>query len=303
MIAIFNEIGYNISNMLNIVVTPYSYNPIGERITKRIVKFLKNEQVEYSVYFSQSFDDLKDNVKQLVSFGESSFVVVGDDATISMVIGCLKDLNKAKLGIVPTSKNDDFARYLKISSNPFQAMKDILQNNIENVDLLLVNDEPVFNNVIVGASVEAFDAYNQYKFKNIFLKKYAMAKYGKNYHGIDLIFDGKSKSKKETVFELVVANGGFSKGKLVSPLSNVQDGLFNVNYTTISSKPQKANYLKLFSKGDHIYNENTKQLWLKTLKINNPDKKIKAMIDGKIYNVEELNISIIENGLKIYKKK
>ena len=58
----------------------------------------------------------------------------------------------------------------------------------------------------------------------------------------------------------------------------------------------------MFNKGEHIYDENTKQHWLKTLKITNPDKKIKALIDGKIYNLEEMNISIIENGLKIYKR-
>ena len=34
----------------------------------------------------------------------------------------------------------------------------------------------------------------------------------------------------------------------------------------------------------------------------NPEKKIKALIDGKIHNLEQLNISIIESGLKIYKK-
>ena len=289
--------------MLNIIVVPNTYNPIGERLAKKIVKYLKNEQVEYSVYFSQSFDDAKENVKQLISFGESEFVVVGDDVMISTVIGCFKDLNKVKLGIVPTSKNDDFARYLHISSNPIQAVKDILQNNLVLVDLLIVNDMPVLNNVVIGASVEAFHAYSQYKMQNIFSEKYAMEKYGKSFSGVDLIFDGKAKSKKETVFELVVANGGYSKGKPVSPLSNVQDGLFNVNYTTISTKQQKSHFIKTFNKGEHIYNENIKQLWLKTLKISNPENKIKALIDGKIHNLEALEISILEGGLKIYQKK
>lgn len=58
----------------------------------------------------------------------------------------------------------------------------------------------------------------------------------------------------------------------------------------------------MFNKGDHIYDDDTKQHWMNQLKITNPDKKIKALIDGKIHNFEELNISIIENGLKIYKK-
>lgn len=288
--------------MLNIIVSPSSYNSIGEKHVKKIVKYLKSEQVECSVYFSSTFDNLKDNMKELISFGENEFVVVGDDLVISTVISCVKDLNKVKIGIVPTGKNDDFASYLKISTSPIQAIKDILLKNIESVDLMIANDITVLNTIIIGASVEVFHMFNQYKLRNVITEKFATSKYGNNYPGIDLIFDNKSKSKKETVFELVVANGGFSKGKPVSPLSNLQDGLFNVNYTTVSGKPNKRKYIKMFNKGEHIYSEDTKQHWMTNLKISNPDKKIKALIDGKVYNLEELNISILENGLKIYKK-
>ena len=41
---------------------------------------------------------------------------------------------------------------------------------------------------------------------------------------------------------------------------------------------------------------------IKAVRSFNSEKKIKALIDGKIHNLEQLNISIIENGLKIYKK-
>ncbi|MBQ8615579.1 MAG: hypothetical protein IJ415_03325 [Clostridia bacterium] len=288
--------------MLNIIVAPYEENPNGEKYAKKIVKYLKVEQVEYSVYFSINYESVKENVKDLISCGENEFVIVGDDVMISTVISSIKDLNKAKIGIIPTSKNDDFASYLKISTNPIQAIKDILLKNIASVDLMIVNDLTVLNTVVVGASVEVFHMYNQYKMKNFISEKYATTKYGNNFSGIDLVFENKTKSKKETVFELVVANGGYSKGKPVSPLSNLQDGLFNVNYTTVSTKPSKKKYIKMFNNGEHIYDEDTKQHWMTNLKITNPDKKIKALIDGKIYNLEELNISILENGLKLYKR-
>lgn len=288
--------------MLNIIVAPYEHNSVAERYAKRIVKYLKNEQVEYSVYFSQTFENIKDNVKELISNGEHEFVVIGDDVILSTVMASVKDLSKVKIGIVPTSKHDDFASYLGISANPIQAIKDILLKNVANVDLMVVNDITVLNTVIIGASVEVYHQFNQYKMKNFFSEKYATNKYGNSYAGIDLTIENKNKSKKETVFEMVIANGGYSKGKPVSPLSNLQDGLFNVNYTVISNRPGKRKYIKMFNKGEHIYSEDTKQHWLDKLKITNQDKKIKALIDGKIYNLEELNISIIEGGLKIFKK-
>ena len=288
--------------MLNIIVAPKEYNSKAEKRAKKIVKYLKNEQAEYSVYFSQTFDSIKENVKELISFGESEFIVVGDDAVISTVLACFKDIHKVKIGIVPTGKNDDFARYLGISYKPSQAIKDILLKHIENVDVMLVNDMLVLNSVRIGAGVEIFYQYNQYKIKNFISEKIATAKYGNKFNGIELTIDNKTKAKKETFFELVVANGGYSKGKPVSPLSNLQDGLFNVNYSTVSSKSDKKKYIKLQNHGDHIYDNNTKQYWMTNLKITNPEKKIKTLIDGKIYNLEELNISLLENGLKIYKR-
>ena len=65
--------GYNI-NMLNLIVAPTNVCKKAERITKTIVKFLKREKVDYSVFFSTSLDDLADNVKKLSSSGETDFV-------------------------------------------------------------------------------------------------------------------------------------------------------------------------------------------------------------------------------------
>lgn len=287
--------------MLNIIVAPKEHNFVAERLTKRIVKYLKTEQVEYSVYFSLNFDNLKENVKELLTFGENEFVVVGDDVVISTVISCIKDLNKIKIGIVPTSKKDDFASYLGISFNPIQAIKNILAKNVSNVDIMIVNDIPVLNNIIIGASVEVFHQFSQYKMKNFISEKVATAKYGNNFSGIELSLETKGKTKKENIFELVVANGGLSKGKPVSPLSNMQDGLFNLTYSILTHKANKKKFIKKFNNGSHIYDEETKQHWLNNLKITNADKKIKAIIDGKIYNLEQLNISIVEGALKIYK--
>lgn len=291
--------------MLNIIVAPKDYNSRAENNTKKVVKYLKTQKVEYSVYFSRSLDNLKDNVKHLISLGETEFIIVGDDLIINSVITCFKDLSKIKLGIVPTSKKDDFSSYLGINVSPIQAIKTILNKNLESVDLLLINDTIALNSIIIGSSVEIFSAYSQYKLKNFISEKIATLKHGNSFAGIELILESKNsktnKSKKENIFELIVANGGHSQGKAVSPLANMQDGLFNLTYTTASHKASKKKFLKLLNKGNHIYDEDSKQSWLTNLKITNPDKKIKTLIDGQIFNFEELNISIIENGLKIYK--
>ena len=68
-------------------------------------------------------------------------------------------------------------------------------------------------------------------------------------------------------------------------------------------KNDRKKYLNLFRKGNQIYNEATQQFWINSLKLTNPDNKIKALVDGKIMRLEEMEIGIVEKGLKLLKKK
>ena len=65
--------------MLNLIVAPKKVDAKAEHYAKRIVKYLKAEKVEYSVYFSLSLEDITANVNELTMFGETEFVVIGND--------------------------------------------------------------------------------------------------------------------------------------------------------------------------------------------------------------------------------
>ena len=288
--------------MLNLIVAPKKVDAKAESYAKRIVKYLKAEKVEYSVYFSMSLEDITANVNELTMFGETEFVVIGNDVALNQFINSFKDLNKIKLGIVPTSGKDDFARYLELETSPILAIKEILKKKVQEIDFLLVNDQKVINNVIIGASVEIFEQYSQYSWQSFITEAFAEIKTKSKFSGIELTLQSKNnKARKENVYELVVANGGYSKGKRISPLSNVSDGLFNLIYSNANDKKTNIKAYNAYESGEHIYNENVKQFWLNNIKITNADNKIKALLDGRIFNFEKLEISVIENGLKLYK--
>lgn len=289
--------------MLNIIVAPYDVCDKGESYTKKIVSYLKSEKVEFSVYFSKTLDDVVTSVQEVLALGETEFVVVGNDIVLNKFLNAVKDVSKIKLGIVPTSRHDDFSEFLGISSNPIQAIKDILTKHIENIDYLILNDQIVLNNILVGASAEIFEVYNQYKMKNAFTQKLATMQYGDKFEGISLNLDYKSsKAKNENIFELSIANGGISRKNHINPLANVKDGLFNLNYATVLQKNERKKYLNLFKSGKQIYDNKTKQFWLNQIKITNEENHIKAIVDGTLQNLEELNVRVVEGGLKLYKK-
>ncbi len=269
IIALFDYFGYH-NIMLNLIVAPKKFDNKAESYAKRIVKYLKTEKVEYSVYFSMSLEDITANVNELTMFGETEFVVIGNDIALNQFINSFKELNKIKLGVVPTSGKDDFARYLELETSPIGAIKQILKKHIQEIDFLLVNEQKVINNVIIGASVEIFEQYSQYSWQSFITEVMAEMKTKSKFSGIELTLQSKNnRARKENIYELVVANGGYSKGKRISPLSNVSDGLFNLIYSNANDKKTNIKAYNAYESGEHIYNENVKQFWLNNIKITN----------------------------------
>ena len=287
--------------MLNLIVAPKCECANAESIAKRVVKFLKAEKIEYSVYFSNSLKDIKNSIDELISFGEQEYVVIGCCSVVNEVVNSFKDLAKIKIGIIPTSRRDDFARFLNLEVNPILAIKNILAKKVSEIDYLLVNNKRVVNNVVIGASVEIFELQSQLNMKNFVTETICENKMQKEYSGTNITIQQKTgKAKSVNVYEFVVANGGYSHGKLISPLSNVKDGLFNVVYTEQTGEKTDFKNLQKFNSGDHIYLEDVVQQWINNLKIGNPENKIKAIVDGRIETFDNLEISIVENGLKLY---
>lgn len=287
--------------MLNLLVAPSNYNPNGEKIAKKIVKFLKAENKEYSVYFFLNFEDFNAMAQELTAQMETEFAIVGDDLTLSNFLNNVRDISKIKLGIIPLTKHDDFANYIGIDPSPLEAIKTILNGKLQPVDFMAVNNQVVLNSVLVGASVELYEIYSQCKFKSALTKKLISLKNANKIEDVELVIDNKTnKPKTELVYELSVANGGLLNGKHINPLANVKDGLFNLCYSLGLEDGKKKSYILKFNSGEQIYSENAKQFWLTSVSIKKTEGDIKAMIDGDIKTYPELNISIVENGLKIY---
>ncbi|MCQ2565009.1 MAG: hypothetical protein MJ152_04055, partial [Clostridia bacterium] len=209
--------------MLNIISGPCAYDGHADATTKKLVKYLKSEKQEFSVYFSKTFEDFASTIAELTSNLETEFVVVGDDVVIHEFLNAVFDISKIKFGIVQSGAKNDFSTYLEIPSNPLASLKNILQKKVVGVDYLAVNNKLVLNNLVVGASAELFEIVNNYKIKNFATETYASIKYYNKFEGINLTIDTKTgKPKTETVFDLSIANGGLLHGKHISPLANVQ---------------------------------------------------------------------------------
>ena len=156
--------------MLNLIVAPLTECEKGENYCKRIVSYLKQQKVEYAVYFSPELKAIEQNAETLTKEGETDFVLIGNDAVLHAFLNSVKDITKVKLGLVPVG-DADFAQYLGINSNPLLAIQDILSGNQVDIDYIKLGNTIVINNIVIGASAEIYELYSQRKLKNALTRK------------------------------------------------------------------------------------------------------------------------------------
>lgn len=113
--------------MYYFIVNPGSRSGNGKIVWKEVEAILEQEQVEYRVYFTAYRYHATKLSKEITSGGEKlTLVTVGGDGTVNEVIDGIQDFDKVTFAYIPTGSSNDFARSLKLPSNPETALMNIL---------------------------------------------------------------------------------------------------------------------------------------------------------------------------------
>lgn len=286
--------------MLNLIVNPYAGKGRAKENIKKVSKYLKKQNVPYLVYFSEKPEDIEEFATNLVKSGEKEFVLVGGDGTVHKFINAIPDLSKVQIGIIPSGKNNNFAKAVVAEFNPVKAIQHIINNKIEKFDYITCGKIKICSSISLGFIENVKHALmRDGKKRNANLFDYI--KYIKKYKSLNLNFFGSElKEKNINVMECYICNGLNSGSTKASPLSNPQDGLTNIIcLTEKTNKSALSEYLSL-KKGKHIYNENNKQFWASEFSFTSNEMPVKAIIDGELYELDNLSIKTIEGGLNIY---
>lgn len=297
-IDFFDKFAYNGNNktMLNIIANHTAGGGLATNNIKAITKYLKKENVPYLVYFCEKETDVNAFVEELFKSGEKEFVLVGGDGTIHQFANAV-DLSKVSFGVVPSGYHNNFAKTLGLEFNPIKAIEKIIAGNVEHFDYLKCNDIKAVNYISMGCVEEIRHKLKDEKHKP---NGWDYLKNLNKCSPLELNISHKDiKEKKYMVNECYIANGKFKDRSKISPLSNMQDGLFNLIVVSNNGKRKLTDYLKI-KRGKHIYQEQNKTFWLETISITSPTSPIKAEIDGELYELDQLDISVVEGGLNVY---
>ena len=290
--------------MYNIIVNPTANNGKASKVIKKMSKYLKSQNVEFLVFFSETADDITTTTKKLCKDGEREFIVVGGDGTLNRFINGLVDPSKTHFGIVPAGKHNHFARYLGIPKKPVNAVKNILEHPTVKIDYLKCNEYRAINIVACGAIEVAENKFLNQSSDAKLSRRAILKNTLKTFDGIPFSIEADNLNQKNKLYaSCAICNGGFYGDNFyISPLSNMHDGLANlVTLEYSDNKKVKKDYI-IAKKGKHIYKDSSSNTWSSfvTIKSKQP---FSAMLDGEIHEFNELEINVIPKGLNIYTNK
>ncbi|MBQ0052357.1 MAG: diacylglycerol kinase family lipid kinase [Treponema sp.] len=137
---------------------------------KKIVRLLKEKNVEYKAHITQYQGHASEIARELSSGSETvNLIVIGGDGAVNEVVNGIADFSKIRLGLIPTGSGNDFSRGLKIPrKNPKKALEKILKSDgNQKIDLgrttvLSTGESKLFGissgyglNAIVGTSINS----------------------------------------------------------------------------------------------------------------------------------------------------
>ena len=118
------------NQVYHFIVNPNSRSGLGRKVWNEIEVVLKDQQINYQVYFTEYQRHATKIVESLTSDGlEHTLVILGGDGTISEVLTGIIHPEKITLGYIPIGSGNDFARGLGLPKEPRKALDMVLHSN------------------------------------------------------------------------------------------------------------------------------------------------------------------------------
>ncbi len=180
----------------------------------------------------------------------------GGDGTLNEIIKGAYKFNNVQIGCIPCGTGNDFVRSFG-DTQCFLDIEDNIDGTAVDIDLINVNDNISASITSVGLDAEV--AFGVKNYRRIPLVN------GKTAYHMSIIQQVLNKLGRSYKIELddeilegeflliAVCNGkAYGGGVMASPLSNVQDGILEINIVNKISRVKIASVISKYKKGEHL---------------------------------------------------
>jgi YegS/Rv2252/BmrU family lipid kinase len=226
-------------------------------------------------------------------------VAVGGDGTIGLIAGALRD-TPGRLAVIPAGRGNDFARVLKIPTDPADAARVALYGHERVVDVGDVDGETFVCIASLGFDSDANRIANGAKLINgnlVYLYAALRALVGWKHANFHVVVDGHPHDMRG--WSVAVANSkAYGGGMYLAPQAELDDGELDVVMVSESNKRTFLKDLPKVFKGAHT--SNPRVLMLRGQKVElSADRPFDIYADGDPIGRLPATVSISPRSLKV----
>jgi len=177
-----------------------------------------------SLHFTEYSGHGGELAKLAISQQATKIIVVGGDGTINEVASELIH-KQMPLGIIPIGSGNGLARHLNIPMDFKSALNMALHGENKVIDSLTWNSKPFFCTAGIGFDAYVAEEFSKTQHRGFWNYIKSTLRSSLTYVPIEIEINNQT----EYVFSLSIANANqFGNNAYISPLSNIQDALFEV---------------------------------------------------------------------------
>jgi YegS/Rv2252/BmrU family lipid kinase len=259
---------------------------------------LEQRGAEYRMSTPSGRDAARTVAREAAERGET-VVAVGGDGTIGLIAGALRD-TPGRLAVIPAGRGNDFARVMKIPTDPAAAALVALDGHEKVVDVGDVDGETFVCIASLGFDSDANRIANEAKLVKgnlVYLYAALRALVGWKHANFHVVVDGQAHDIRG--WSVAVANSqAYGGGMYVAPDAELDDGMFDV---VMGSESSKLTFLRDISKvfnGTHASLSYVKTVRGATVEIS-ADRPFDVYADGDPIGSLPATVSISPRSLKV----
>lgn len=287
-------------NKVKFIYNPYS----GEgAILKDIDKIIDMHQKEgYTVvpYRIQKGIDVVNALDEIDEFYKY-ILIAGGDGTIDTVVNAMKNKGiELPIAVLPVGTANDFAKFLGMTNNIKDSVKQILNSKPVKVDLGHVNDKYFVNVLSTGLFTDVSQKTDT-TLKNT-LGKFAYYIKGieqlPNFRGLNVKITANGEVYDSPMYLMLVFNGQTAGGFKIALDAKMDDGLLDVLILKSCHIPEFIHVFFKFMMGEHTDDPRVEYIKAEEILIETTED-IVTDIDGEKGPDFPLRVSCIKGGIEV----
>tara|TARA_Y100000385_G_scaffold288883_1_gene356696 strand:- start:394 stop:1260 length:867 start_codon:yes stop_codon:yes gene_type:complete len=279
---------------IRFIINPVSGTGKQQGIENHINNHIKHD---FEIVYTKSAGDATMLSKSAISDGFDIVVAVGGDGTVNE---CVKSLIKSNtaLGVIPCGSGNGFAYHLGMRRDPKEAIKQLNNIFIEEIDLCTANGIPFVNVSGVGFDAHIAKLFSGLKVRG-FMNYLKLILKELNYKAKEYEINYDGRNKKVEAFLISFANASqYGNDAKISPIADIKDGL--LDFVIVKRFPKWKIPLFLFKVaiGKVHLSKYVEIIQTEYMKINTTDTLVH--LDGEpLITTNPLHIKLLPKTLKI----